>query len=83
MVCPRKLGEISSPRQAVIFRPFPRESSKSQKFYQSMKMDCEILVDGFFLRSMVPMMESGHDQKFFEPFGVGTEIAMSPGSVKE
>ena len=45
-------------------------------------MDCEILVDGFFLRSMVPMMESGHDQKLFEPFGVGTEIAMSPGSVK-
>ena len=45
-------------------------------------MDCEILVDGFFLRRMVPMMESGHNQKLFEPFGVGTEIAMSPGSVK-
>src|SRR5579859_463842 len=31
---------------------------------------------------MVPMMESGHDQKLFEPFGIGTEIAVSPGGVK-
>jgi len=30
----------------------------------------------------VPMVISGHNQKLFEPFGIGTEIAMSPGSVK-
>ena len=28
------------------------------------------------------MMISGHHQKLFEPFRVGTEIAMRPGSVK-
>ena len=31
---------------------------------------------------MVPVMVSGHNQKLFEPFGIWTEIAMSPGSVK-
>jgi len=28
------------------------------------------------------MMISGHHQKLFEPFRIGTEIAMRPGSVK-
>ena len=45
-------------------------------------MDGKILVDALFLRSMVPMMISGHHQELFDPFDVGTEIAMSPGSVQ-
>ena len=45
-------------------------------------MNSKVLIDAFFLRSMVPMMISGHDQILFEPFSVGTEIAMSPGRVK-
>src|ERR1700730_9860874 len=45
-------------------------------------MNSKVLIDGLFLRGMVPMMISGHNQKLFEPFGIGTEIAMSPSSVK-
>src|SRR4029077_11485174 len=45
-------------------------------------MDSKVLVDSLFLRSMVPVMISGHDQELFQPFRIGTEIAVSPGSVK-
>jgi len=45
-------------------------------------MDSKVLVDALFLRGMVPMVISGHDQILFEPVSIGTEIAMSPGGVK-
>ena len=45
-------------------------------------MDGEVLVDSFLLRGVMPMMKSGHDQNFFEPFRIGREIAVSPSGVK-
>src|SRR5262249_54640760 len=45
-------------------------------------MNREVFVDGLFLRSVVPMMVSGHDQELFDPFGIGAEITMRPGGVK-
>src|SRR5216684_4129443 len=68
--------------QTITFRPFIRIVISSKKFINPRKMNSKVLVDGLFLRSMVPMMISGHNQKLFEPFSIGTEIAVSPGSVK-
>ena len=45
-------------------------------------MNSEVLVDALFLRSVVPMMVSGHNQELVDPFDIGTEIAVSPSSVK-
>jgi len=45
-------------------------------------VDRKVFVDTLFLRRMVPMVISGHDQILFEPFRIGTEIAMGPGSVE-
>ena len=45
-------------------------------------MNGKVLIDPLFLRSMVPMMISGHNQILFEPFRTRTEIAMRPRSVK-
>src|SRR5216683_1017986 len=65
-----------------MFRPFIRIVVSSKNFIDPRKMNSKVLVDAFFLRSMVPMVISGHNQKPFEPFSIGTEIAMSPGSVE-
>ena len=65
-----------------MFRPFIRIVVSSKKSIDPRKMDRKVLVDALFLRSMVPMMISGHNQILFQPFCVGTEIAMSPGGVK-
>ena len=45
-------------------------------------MDSKVLVDALFLRSVMPMMISGHNQELLQPFCVGTEVAMCPGRVK-
>src|SRR3981081_1081690 len=45
-------------------------------------MNSKVLIDALFLRSMVPMMISGHNQILLDPFSIGTEVAMSPGSVE-
>ena len=45
-------------------------------------MDGEVLVDAFFLRSMVPMMISRHYQELLNPFRISTEIAVRPCRVK-
>ena len=58
------------------------EVIRSEHLIDPRKMDGEILVDAFFLRSMVPVVVSGHDQKFFEPFRIRTKIAMRPSRVK-
>src|SRR5260221_9618031 len=63
-------------------RPFIGIVVSSKKFINPRKMNSKVLVDALFLRSMVPMMISGHNQKLFEPFRVGTEIAMNPSGVK-
>src|SRR5882757_10720030 len=62
-------------------RPFSGIVVSSKKLINPRKMNSKVLVDALFLRSMVPMMISGHDQKLFEPFGIGTEITMSPSRV--
>src|SRR5260370_36021500 len=38
-------------------------------------------VNSLILRSMVPMMISGHIQELYEPISIGAENAMSPCSV--
>ena len=68
--------------QAVTFRPLIRIVVSSKQFIDPRKMNSKVLIDPLFLRGMVPMMISGHHQKLFEPFRIGTEIAMSPGRVK-
>src|SRR5216684_1347886 len=68
--------------QTITFRPLIRIVVSSKNFINPRKMNSKVLIDALFLRSMVPMMISGHNQKLFEPFSIGTEIAMSPGSVE-
>ena len=68
--------------QAINFRPSLGIIVSSKNFIDPREMDSKVFVDGLFLRSMVPMMISGHNQILFEPFGIGTEIAVSPGSLK-
>ena len=68
--------------QAVLFRPLIRVVVRSKNLVDPWKVDREVLIDTLFLRSMVPVMVSGHDQELFEPFRIRTEIAVSPGSVK-
>src|SRR4029077_3194444 len=68
--------------QAILFRPFFRKVVSPKKFINPRKMNSKVPVDALFLRRVVPMMISGHNQKLFEPFRVGTEIAVSPGGVK-
>src|SRR5580693_6022396 len=68
--------------QTVTFRPLVRIVVSPEKLINPGKMNGEVLIDALFLRSMVPMMVSGHDQKLFDPFCIGTKIAMSPGSMK-
>ena len=55
---------------------------RPKDFINPRKMNRKILVDGLFLRSVVPMMISGHNQELFEPFGIGAEVAMGPSSVE-
>src|SRR6476660_3158483 len=64
-----------------MFRPFIRVVIGSKNLINPRKMNSKVLIDAHFLRSMVPMMISGHNQILFKPFSVGTEIAMSPDSV--
>src|SRR5207302_6658826 len=68
--------------QAVTFRPLIGIVVSSKKLINPRKVNSKVLIDALFLGGMVPMMVSGHHQELFEPFGIGTEIAMSPGSVK-
>src|SRR5580700_385401 len=68
--------------QAVTFRPLLGIVVSPKKLIDPRKMNGEVLIDTLLLRSMVPMVVSGHNQKLFNPLCVGTEIAMSPGSVK-
>src|SRR5580658_8806106 len=68
--------------QTVTFRPLIRIVVGPKKFIDPRKMNGEVFIDALFLRSVVPMMVSGHDQKLLNPFCVGTEIAVSPGSVQ-
>src|SRR5579859_3154463 len=68
--------------QAVTFRPLIWIVVSSEKFIDPRKMNGKVFIDALFLRSMVPVMISGHDQKLFQPFGIRAEIAMGPGSVQ-
>src|SRR6202035_255760 len=65
-----------------MFRPFTGIVVSPKKFIDPRKMNGKVLIDALFLRSMVPMMVSGHNQVLFNPFRTGAEIAMCPGSVK-
>ena len=79
---PKKVRRNFFAVQPVVDRPGIREVVCSKNFIDPRKMNRKVLVDAFFLRSMVPMMVPGHDQEPFEPFRVGTEIAMNPSGVK-
>src|SRR5579859_3922314 len=79
---PQKARRYFLAVQAVLLRPLIRIVVSSKKFIDPRKMNGKVLVDALFLRSMVPVMISGHDQKFFQPFGIGAEIAMGPGCVQ-
>src|SRR5438876_5381665 len=79
---PQKVRRNLFAVQAITFRPHVGIVVSSKNLIDPRKMNGKVLVDRLFLRRMVPMVISGHDQKLFDPFGVGTEIAMSPGGVK-
>src|SRR5215470_4989275 len=68
--------------QTITFRPAVRIVVRSEESIDPRKMNGKVLVDPFLLRSMVPVMVPGHHQKLFEPFRIGTKIAVSPGGVK-
>src|SRR5215467_1735096 len=79
---PEKVGCNFFAVKAITFRPVVRIVVRSEEFIDPRKMNGKVLVDPFLLRSMVPVMIPGHDQKLFEPFRIGTKIAMSPRRVK-
>src|SRR5262249_58128490 len=79
---PQKPRQIFYAAKAINVRPFIRKVISPENFVDPRKMNSEVLVDAFFLRGMVPMMISRHNQELFEPFRIGAEIAMSPRRVK-
>src|SRR5438270_4980546 len=68
--------------QAVALRPVIRIVVRSKKLIDPRKVDGKVLINALFLRGMVPMMISGHDEEFFQPFRTEAEIAVGPGSVE-
>ena len=54
----------------------------SEDLIDPRKVNGEVLVDAFFLRRVMPVMVPWHDDKLFQPIGVGSEVAVSPGGVK-
>src|SRR5262249_11342976 len=68
--------------EAVSLRPVIGIVVSAKKPVDPGEMDGKVFVDTLFLGGVVPMTISGHNQKFFDPFSIGTEIAMRPGGVK-
>ncbi len=79
---PPEAGRDSLSPEAINFWPFVGIVIGSEDSIDPGKVDGKVLIDTFVLRSMVPMMISGHNQIPFEPFRIRTEIAVNPGRVK-
>src|SRR5262249_6443637 len=68
--------------QAITLRPFIRIVIGPEDLIDPGKVDGEILVKAFLLRSMVPMVVSRRYQTPSEPFRAGSEIAVRPSSLQ-
>ena len=68
--------------QAVALRPFIGIVIGSEDLIDPGKVDREIFVEAFFLRSMVPVVISRRHETSFQPFRARSEIAVRPGGLK-